>query len=218
MSGILYFCSFHAKNEIEIEEQIQLNIGCNNVAFSHRDEHTVVASCDDFVLRMFDLQKINVMYKEYFDVHKARRIDWDKISLEQILTATPSDKSVKVYNTVNEENDQASAVFSNHEGQVLDAQWNSHSTYTCYSCDQSGQVYLWDIRQGDEAAMKFAMYNRTCAMRMDNNIFDEYALALGSFDQNLFTYDLRNINVPKACITNVHYSLITECKVCHLFL
>lgn len=59
-------------------------------------------------------------------------------------------------------------------------------------------------------AVKFKLHNSTCALAMDQNIFDENSIALGCLDSNLMTYDLRNVSEPKAFIKGAHYSTITS--------
>lgn len=58
--------------------------------------------------------------------------------------------------------------------------------------------------------MRFRVHNSTCAMRMDQNLYDEHSVALGCFNQSLMTYDLRATHRPKAHIRNAHYSLVTD--------
>lgn len=222
ISGILYFLEFLPKNNIEIEHQIQLNIGTNLLAWSQFNENIVLASCDDYKLRFFDLKNIDCMYKQWYEDQKVNALDWDRISLEWILTGG-SDNSVKLYNTL-QDDDEAQQVIE-HESNVFDAQWNTHTPFSftckykimdyywfCLACDRDGFVYLWDMRQ-QKPAMKFKMHNQTCALKLDRNLYDEYSLALAGFDNGIMTYDLRNLKTPKAYIKGAHYSLITNIKV-----
>jgi len=88
----------------------------------------------------------------------------------------------------------------------------------CLACDQAGYAYIWDSRESNTGnavapSAKFKLHNNTCALRMDQNIFDENSLAFGSMlDSSLLTYDLRNTNMPKAFVKGAHYSTITSVK------
>jgi len=129
ISGILYFLDFYPENQVEIADQVQLNIGCDRVCFSERNDSTVMASCDDFALRLFDLKKIDCMYREFYDTQKVRSIDWDGISLELVLTGG-MDSSVKIYDLLHDDIDVASFEYKNHDGIVLDAHWSTHAPFT----------------------------------------------------------------------------------------
>jgi hypothetical protein len=59
-----------------------MNIGTNQICWSHKNKNIVIASCDDFMLRFFDLKNIDCMYREFFENQKINKIDWDRISLE----------------------------------------------------------------------------------------------------------------------------------------
>lgn len=78
ISGILYFLEFLPKNEIEIKHQIQLNLGADQVIWSHMNRNTVLCSCDDYMLRFFDLKNINCYFREFYENQKVRRLDWDR--------------------------------------------------------------------------------------------------------------------------------------------
>eukprot|EP01080_Neovahlkampfia_damariscottae_P011603 gene11603-4846_t len=210
---------FLPKNNIEIAHQIQMNIGTNQICWSHKNPNIVLTSCDDFMLRFFDLKNIDCMYREFYENQKVRTIDWDRISLEWILTAG-SDEYVKLYNNLQEE--EKSNVLIKHDSNVNDAHWckNTPFSFTCLelfiiliftACDQKGFVYLWDIKN-NENTMKFKVENDTCGMKIDTNNFDEYSLALAGFDESIYAYDLRNPKKPKSYIKKAHISLITDLK------
>lgn len=208
ISGILYFCEFLPDNQVEIAHQIQLNIGLDQLCWSHKNKSILVSTCDDFMIRFFDLRNKTCMYKEYYETIKTRSLDWDQISLEWILTAG-NDEFVKLYNTMQEE-DTCVETPLKHQSNVHDAQWSKHTPFHLYSCDRLGFVYLWDIKQDGDATVKWKVSNDTCGMKLDVNSFDENSLALAGFDQSVYKYDLRRPNKPVCHLKNVHSSLITD--------
>jgi WD40 repeat protein len=220
ISGIIYFLEFKPRNQIDVEHQIQMNVGADQLCWSQQDESTVICSCDDSVLRFFDLKNLDVMFRQWYiplsdsksvQINKVRNIDWDRISLEWILTGGPSD-SCHLYNVLqNDEEYSNGPIYSfQHNAAVHDAQWNTHSPHTFFSCDRSGLIHLWDMTQQDKPVLSFNMHNQTCAMKMDINIYDEFSIALAGFDSSVYAYDLRNVSIPKAFIKDVHFSLITQ--------
>ncbi|KAL9654810.1 hypothetical protein ABK040_008603 [Willaertia magna] len=226
ISGVIYLLSFQPKNDIEIEHQIQLNVGCDRILWSHRNENILLSSCDDNVLRFFDRKNIDCMYREWFDNQKIRSMDWDRISLEWIITGG-SDSSIKLYHENQDSNEALQILHTKkHELQytiqdeqdiasppVFDVQWNTHHPLQFLSSDRDGYISLWDLKNHEEPCVSsFKIHNQTCAMKLDLNIYDEHSLALGTFDHSLITYDLRNTKIPKAFIQQAHYSLITSTK------
>ncbi|KAG2391877.1 hypothetical protein C9374_013362 [Naegleria lovaniensis] len=232
ISGVIYLLDFLPKNDIEIEHQIQLNVGCHHVLWSHRNENVLLSSCDDHVLRFFDTKNIDCMYREWFDHEKISNVDWDQISLEWIITGALDSSSIKLYQE-NQESNEALQIFHTKKHELIikeqeskienvqdlqappvyDIQWNTHAPMQFYTSDRDGFVSLWDLRQHEDPCVKsFRVHNRTCAMKFDVNAFDEHSIALGCFDQSLMTYDLRNTSRPKAHLRNIHYSLITGTK------
>lgn len=69
------------------------------------------------------------MFREFYDTQKVRSVDWDRISLEMILTGG-SDKSAKIYDLLQEDTEEASLEFSKHDGNIMDAHWSTHAPYT----------------------------------------------------------------------------------------
>ncbi|EFC35414.1 predicted protein [Naegleria gruberi] len=229
ISGIIYLLSFLPKNEIEIEHQIQLNVGCQHILWSHRNESILLSSCHDNVLRFFDTQNTDCMYREWFDTQSISNLDWDKISLEWIITGG-IDSSIKLYHENQDSNESLQTFHTKKHELVIkeqesnlesiddlqappihDIQWNTHSPMQFLTTDRDGFVCLWDLRQEEDPCVKsFRIHNKTCALKMDLNIFDENSLALGCFDNSLMTYDLRNVKKPKSILSNIHYSQITS--------
>jgi WD40 repeat protein len=187
ISGVIYFLEFKPRNQISVEHQIQMNVGADQMCWSQRDSNTIISSCDDSVMRFFDLNNLDIMFREWYiplessalQTNKLRSVDWDRISLEWILTGGPRDKC-HVYNVLqnDEEFHKGPMHDFQHESYVHDAQWNTSEPNTFYSCDRAGLVYLWDMNQPKTPAMTFKMHNNTCPMRMDANIFDEHSVAL----------------------------------------
>ena len=119
-----------------------MNVGTNQICWSHKNKNIVITSCDDFMLRFFDLKNIDCMYREFYENQKVKTIDWDRISLEwfccffflifihRILTAG-SDEYVKLYNNLQEE--EKSTILLKHDSNVNDAHWckNTPFSFTC---------------------------------------------------------------------------------------
>jgi WD40 repeat protein len=208
ISGILYFLEFLPENDLEIAHQVQLNIGTDKMAWSHQNKNILIASCDDFMLRFFDLKNPSCMYREFFEKSKVRNLDCDRISLEYILTAG-GDDNVRVYNTLQEEDEAIQTI--THKSGVHDAQWSKDEPFTLSSCDRDGFVYLWNIQEKD-AKLMWKCTNDTIAMKIDVNNFDSTSIAVAGFDQSIYTYDTRHPSKPKGCIKDAHNSLITNIK------
>jgi len=231
ISGILYLLRFEPNNQVEIEHQIQLNVGLQQVLWSHRNENVLLGSCDDHVMRFFDTKNSECMIREWFDSKRIVKMDWDRISLEWIV-ASNDDSSIKLYHenqdsnealqvfhtkkhelTIREQEDQLESARDLEAPPVMDIQWNTHKPMQFFTSDRDGYVSLWDLRQQEDPCVNsFRVHHHTCAMKLDLNVYDEYSMALGCFDQSLMTYDLRNTARPKAIIRNAHYSLITSTK------
>ncbi|KAL0482804.1 peroxin [Acrasis kona] len=222
ISGILYFLSFHPKNQVEVEDQIQTNVGMDQVVWSQRDKNTVLSSCDDSTLRFFDLKNLDVMYREWLipmsdskqaQNNKIKSLDWDRISLEWILTGGPRDQC-NAYNVLQNDEEFLKGPIYNfqHAASVHDSQWNTHQSGSFFSCDRSGLVHLWDLSDTTSPSSSFKIHNQTCAIKMDVNIFDEYSVALAGFDSSIMTYDLRKTSAPKSLVRSAHFSLINQIK------
>lgn len=222
ISGILYLLEFLPQNQVEIEHQIELNVGLHQVVWSHRDNSTLLCSCDDYTLRFFDLNNAECMFKEWYmappengeSVRASRALDWDPISHEYVLCAG-IDQNINLFHTLQQEDTPLYQLDHNQnlaqDTQVLDAQFSTHAPHEILSCDRSGHVYLWDIRAStDTYQQRYRIHQRTCAMSLDQNRFDEHSIAVGNFDSSIMTYDLRNMHMPKSITNQAHYSLINQ--------
>nr|QRZ58753.1 Gsp-co-occurring protein 3 [Malawimonas jakobiformis] len=209
ISGILYFLNFLPENQIEVDTQVQLNVGTKLLAWSQREHSIVLSSCDDFVLRFFDLKNIDCMFREWFEDEPVNALDWDQISLEWILTAGAG-RSVKLYNVLQSENECLTSLDA-HDGAVLDAAWNKHSPFHLDSCDDAGSVYLWDVRQS-QPALRIRMPEHGCAMKIDRNPYNPHLLAAAGFDSALYLFDDRQPAAPLSVHRDAHYSLITKLR------
>lgn len=164
ISGVLYTLEFMPVNDIEIRDQVQLNVGLDLLAWSERDPGTVAASCEDGTLRFFDLHnETNVMAAQWFlggyatddgrhgtssssTAAAARSLQWDRISLEMVLTANAGHHSVDVHSVdttatssnvdLGEQGDLEPHVLLHcdaHEAVVMDARWDTSSPF-CFMC------------------------------------------------------------------------------------
>jgi len=137
ISGILYYLEFLPENNIEIAHQIQLNVGVNQIAWSQRNKNILIACCDDYVLRMFDLKNVDCMCREFFYCGSnsntkvpVRNIDWDRITTEYFLTAGTDDK-VRIFNELQEDDmTPVKSLLYSPKSNVLDAHWNPHHPFS----------------------------------------------------------------------------------------
>lgn len=162
------------------------------------------------------------MFKEWYQappsdgisVKASRALDWDPISHEWVLCAG-IDENVNLFHTLQQEDTPIALLDHNknliQETHVLDAQFSTHNPQEIITSDRSGHVYIWDIRAStDIYQQRYRIHQRTCAMRLDVNHFDQYSLAVGNFDSSIMTYDFRNMNYPKSINNGAHYSLINK--------
>jgi len=199
--------NFFPKNKIEINTQVQLNVGVNKIVWSHKNKNIVLCNCDDNVFRLFDLKNIECMYDEIFLESKIMSMDWDKISNDKILVGGNKNEST-IYNLLD---DDEKPIIHNHEGDVLDSQWSTHYPNQFLSSDNSGKVYLWN-EKNKESQISFKLENDNCAVGLDLNIQNENLLALSCIDSKILIYDLRNTKKPKSFINDPHNSYITKIK------
>jgi WD40 repeat protein len=178
ISGIIYFLEFLPKNNIEIQTQVQLNVGVNKIVWSHKNKNIVLCNCDDNVLRFFDLKNIECMYQEVYLKSKINSLDWDKISMEKILVGN-NENYTTIFNLLDEEEEEP--LYFKHKSNVLDSQFSTNNPNQFYSCDLGGNVNIWNQDNTKEPSTTFKLGEDNCAIGLDVNIYDEFSIALSWF-------------------------------------